>query len=41
MKIVNLDHLSANQLLPEVQDAMIGVMRGTFGNPSSQHRLGA
>ncbi|VBB43002.1 cysteine desulfurase (tRNA sulfurtransferase), PLP-dependent [uncultured Desulfatiglans sp.] len=40
MKIVNLDHLSANQLLPEVQDAMIGVMRGTFGNPSSQHRLG-
>lgn len=40
MKIVNLDHLSANQLLPEVQDAMIGVMRETFGNPSSQHRLG-
>lgn len=40
MKIINLDHLSANQLLPEVQEAMIGTMRETFGNPSSQHRLG-
>jgi cysteine desulfurase len=40
MDIVNLDHLSANPLLPEVQEAMIGAIRANYGNPSSQHRLG-
>jgi cysteine desulfurase len=40
MEIVNLDHLSANPLLPEVQEAMIGAIRANFGNPSSQHKLG-
>jgi len=38
--IVNLDHLSANPLLPEVQEAMIAAIRTNFGNPSSQHKLG-
>jgi cysteine desulfurase len=40
MKTINLDHLSANPILPEVQEAMIDVMRNNFGNPSSQHSLG-
>jgi cysteine desulfurase len=40
MDIVNLDHLSANPLLPEVQEAMIHAIRADFGNPSSQHKLG-
>ena len=40
MNIINLDHLSANPLLPEVQEAMITAIRANFGNPSSQHRLG-
>lgn len=40
MDIVNLDHLSANPLLPEVQEAMIHAIRANFGNPSSQHKLG-
>jgi cysteine desulfurase len=40
MDIVNLDHLSANPLLPEVQEAMIHAIRTDFGNPSSQHKLG-
>lgn len=40
MKTLNLDHLSANPLLPEVQEAMIDAMKGSYGNPSSQHRMG-
>jgi cysteine desulfurase len=40
MNITNLDHLSANPLLPEVQEAMIHAIRANFGNPSSQHKLG-
>jgi len=40
MNIVNLDHLSANPLLPEVQEAMITAIRENYGNPSSQHKLG-
>jgi cysteine desulfurase len=40
MNIVNLDHLSANPLLPEVQEAMINAIRANYGNPSSQHKLG-
>jgi cysteine desulfurase len=39
-KIVNLDHMSANPLLPEVQEAMIYAIRANYGNPSSQHQLG-
>jgi cysteine desulfurase len=40
MKIINLDHMSANPLLPEVQDAMVEAIRKNYGNPSSQHKLG-
>jgi cysteine desulfurase len=38
--VVNFDHMSANPLLPEVQEAMINAIRANFGNPSSQHKLG-
>jgi len=40
MNIINLDHISANPLLPEVQEAMIEVIKTNFGNPSSQHKIG-
>ena len=40
MNIINLDHISANPLLPEVQAAMIEVIKTNFGNPSSQHKIG-
>jgi cysteine desulfurase len=40
MKVINLDHISAAPLLPEVQDAMIEAIRENFGNPSSQHKIG-
>jgi len=40
MNIVNLDHMSANPLLPEVQEAMIDAIKGNYGNPSSQHNMG-
>ena len=40
MNIINLDHMSANPLLPEVQEAMIEALKGNYGNPSSQHKLG-
>lgn len=39
-KIINLDHMSANPLLPEVKDAMIEAIRADYGNPSSQHKPG-
>ena len=40
MAYINLDHLSANSILPEVQDAMIDTIKNNYGNPSSQHTLG-
>lgn len=40
MGVVNLDHMSANPLIPEVQDAMIAAIKAPLGNPSSQHQLG-
>ena len=40
MSIINLDHLAANPLLPEVQEAMIGAIKKNYANPSSQHQLG-
>jgi len=40
MKILNLDHISANPLLPEVQSAMIEAIKMNYGNPSSQHKAG-
>jgi cysteine desulfurase len=38
--MINLDHISANPLLPEVQEAMIRAIREPMGNPSSQHSMG-
>jgi cysteine desulfurase len=40
MNQINLDHMSANPILPEVQEAMIEMIRNNYGNPSSQHSLG-
>ena len=40
MKIVNLDHMSSNPLLPEVKEAMIEAINADYGNPSSQHKMG-
>jgi cysteine desulfurase len=40
VSILNLDHLAANPLLPEVQEAMIVAIKKNYGNPSSQHQLG-
>jgi cysteine desulfurase len=40
VSILNLDHLAANPLLPEVQEAMIAAITKNYGNPSSQHQLG-
>jgi len=40
MKVVNLDYISGNPVLPEVQKAMIEAIRENYGNPSSSHRLG-
>jgi cysteine desulfurase len=40
MEVINLDHLSANPLIPEVQEAMIRAIKADYGNPSSQHKIG-
>ncbi|MFZ5564320.1 MAG: cysteine desulfurase family protein [Thermodesulfobacteriota bacterium] len=40
MSNVNLDHISASHLLPEVQEAMIDIIRDFPGNPSSQNIAG-
>lgn len=40
MRNVNLDHISSSQMLPEVQAAMIDIIKGVPGNPSSQNMSG-
>jgi len=40
MRIINLDHISANPMLPEVKDAMIEAVKEDYANPSSQHKKG-
>ena len=40
MRVTNLDYISANPLLPEVQEAMVDAVRENYGNPSSSHQLG-
>lgn len=40
MKVINFDHISSNQILPEVQEAMIAAIREGYHNPSSQHTAG-
>jgi len=38
--LINLDYISGNPLIPEVQESMIEAIRKNYGNPSSPHRLG-
>ncbi len=40
MAVINLDHISANPLLPEVKEVMIQAIQSDYHNPSSQHKLG-
>ncbi len=40
MKTINLDHISSNPMLPEVQDTMIEAIKANYGNPSSQNESG-
>jgi cysteine desulfurase len=40
MRIINMDHVGASPLLPEVVDAMLPFLREEYGNPSSMHSLG-
>ncbi|MCX5872688.1 MAG: aminotransferase class V-fold PLP-dependent enzyme [Deltaproteobacteria bacterium] len=40
MKTINLDHVAASPILPEVADAMIPFLREKYGNPSSIYSLG-
>lgn len=40
MKVINLDHISAKPLLPEVKTAMIDAIEKDYHNPASQHKSG-
>lgn len=40
MRLINMDHVAASPLLPEVVDAMVPLLKEKFGNPSSMHSLG-
>jgi len=40
MRIINMDHVAASPLLPEVVDAMLPFLKEKYGNPSSMHSLG-
>ena len=40
MKNINLDHISANPMIPEVKAAMIAAIQKDYANPSSQHTPG-
>ncbi len=40
MRIINMDHVAASPLLPEVVDAMVPFLKENYGNPSSMHSLG-
>lgn len=40
MRIVNMDRISSNPLLPEVKRAMIEAIEKDYANPSSQHQRG-
>ena len=40
MKIINMDHISANPILPEIKDVMIEAIQKDYANPSSQHPTG-
>ena len=40
MKVINLDHISAKPLLPEVKTVMIEAIERDYHNPASQHKSG-
>jgi len=40
MRTINMDHVAACPLLPQVVDAMIPFLKEKYGNPSSMHSLG-
>ena len=40
MNLINLDHISASPLLPEVKEIMIDAINSDLHNPSSQHQAG-
>jgi cysteine desulfurase len=40
MRIINMDHVAASALLPEVVEAMMPFLTEKYGNPSSMHSLG-
>jgi cysteine desulfurase len=40
MRTINMDHVAASPILPEVADAMIPFLKEKYGNPSSMHSLG-
>ena len=40
MKVINLDHISAKPVLPEVKEVMIAAIEKDYHNPSSQHKSG-
>jgi cysteine desulfurase len=40
MRTINMDHVAASPLLPEVVDEMIPFLKEKYGNPSSMHSLG-
>ena len=40
MKVINLDHISAKPLLPEVKKVMIEAIEKDYHNPASQHKSG-
>jgi cysteine desulfurase len=40
MKVINLDHISAKPLLPEVKTVMIEAIEQNYHNPASQHKSG-
>ena len=40
MNVINLDHISAKPLLPEVKKVMIEAIEKDYHNPSSQHKSG-
>lgn len=40
MRSINMDHVAASPILPEVADAMIPFLKEKYGNPSSMHSLG-
>jgi cysteine desulfurase len=40
MRIINMDHVGASPILPEVREAMMPFLNEKYGNPSSMHSLG-